>query len=131
MTSPGPRDLYPRTAGSRRVKTITWEARLPVSVYFASSHGAIKWSSRSSGAPARTRATSRNSTLPKEFSTPSKNQAQPPGFDRRNGVPNLRRRSEVDMQKVGFIGLGAMGPPVATLIQKAGFPMVVCDLRED
>src|SRR6266542_1625680 len=35
------------------------------------------------------------------------------------------------MQKVGFVGLGAMGGPVATLIQKAAFPMVVCDLRED
>ena len=35
------------------------------------------------------------------------------------------------MLRVGFIGLGAMGGPVATLIQKAGFPMVVCDLREE
>lgn len=34
------------------------------------------------------------------------------------------------MQTVGFIGLGNMGGPVAGHIQRAGFPMVVCDLRE-
>ena len=33
------------------------------------------------------------------------------------------------MQTVGFIGLGAMGGPVAGHIQRAGFSMVVCDLR--
>lgn len=35
------------------------------------------------------------------------------------------------MLTVGFIGLGHMGGPVATHIQAAGFPMVVCDLREE
>ncbi len=34
------------------------------------------------------------------------------------------------MQTVGFIGLGNMGGPVAGHIQRAGFSMVVCDLRE-
>jgi 3-hydroxyisobutyrate dehydrogenase len=34
------------------------------------------------------------------------------------------------METVGFIGLGNMGAPVARHIQKAGFPMVVYDLRE-
>jgi len=34
------------------------------------------------------------------------------------------------METVGFIGLGNMGGPVAGHIQRAGFPMVVCDLRE-
>lgn len=34
------------------------------------------------------------------------------------------------METVGFIGLGKMGGPVAGHIQKAGYPMVVCDLRE-
>jgi 3-hydroxyisobutyrate dehydrogenase len=33
------------------------------------------------------------------------------------------------MQTVGFIGLGAMGGPVAGHIQRAGFPMIVCDRR--
>lgn len=33
------------------------------------------------------------------------------------------------MQTVGFIGLGAMGGPVAAHIQRAGFPMIVFDLR--
>lgn len=33
------------------------------------------------------------------------------------------------MQTVGFIGLGNMGGPVAGHIQRAGFPMVVYDLR--
>jgi 3-hydroxyisobutyrate dehydrogenase len=33
------------------------------------------------------------------------------------------------METVGFIGLGNMGDPVAGHIQRAGFPMVVCDLR--
>ncbi len=33
------------------------------------------------------------------------------------------------METVGFIGLGNMGGPVAGHIQRAGFPMVVCDLR--
>jgi len=35
------------------------------------------------------------------------------------------------METVGFIGLGNMGGPVAGHIQRAGFPMVVCDLREE
>ncbi len=35
------------------------------------------------------------------------------------------------MQTVGFIGLGAMGGPVAAHIQHAGFPMIVCDLRTE
>ena len=35
------------------------------------------------------------------------------------------------METVGFIGLGAMGGPVAGHIQGAGYPMVVYDLRED
>jgi 3-hydroxyisobutyrate dehydrogenase len=34
------------------------------------------------------------------------------------------------MQTVGFIGLGNMGGPVAGHIQRAGYPMVVYDLRE-
>lgn len=33
------------------------------------------------------------------------------------------------MQTVGFIGLGNMGGPVAGHIQRAGFPLIVCDLR--
>lgn len=35
------------------------------------------------------------------------------------------------MDTVGFIGLGNMGGPVAGHIQRAGFPMVVCDIRAD
>ncbi len=35
------------------------------------------------------------------------------------------------METVGFIGLGKMGGPVAGHIQRAGFPLVVCDLREE
>jgi 3-hydroxyisobutyrate dehydrogenase len=35
------------------------------------------------------------------------------------------------METVGFIGLGAMGGPVAGHIQKAGYPMVVFDLRDE
>ena len=35
------------------------------------------------------------------------------------------------MENVGFIGLGSMGGPVAGHIQRAGFPMVVFDLREE
>ena len=35
------------------------------------------------------------------------------------------------METVGFIGLGAMGGPVAGHIQRAGYPMIVYDLRED
>src|SRR4030095_2883272 len=34
------------------------------------------------------------------------------------------------MDTGGFMGLGNMGGPVAGHIQRAGFPMVVCDLRE-
>ena len=33
------------------------------------------------------------------------------------------------MQTVGFIGVGKMGGPVAGHIQRAGFPMIVHDLR--
>ena len=33
------------------------------------------------------------------------------------------------MQTVGFIGLGNMGGPVAGHIERAGFPMIVCDRR--
>src|SRR5258706_3506975 len=32
--------------------------------------------------------------------------------------------------KIGFIGLGAMGKPMAANIIKAGFELTVCDLRE-
>ncbi|MEK7215447.1 MAG: NAD(P)-dependent oxidoreductase [Chloroflexota bacterium] len=39
--------------------------------------------------------------------------------------------SEDAKETVGFIGLGNMGGPVARLIQKAGFPMVVYDLRRE
>ncbi len=35
------------------------------------------------------------------------------------------------MERVGFIGLGHMGGPVAAHIQRAGFPMVVFDLRDE
>ena len=35
------------------------------------------------------------------------------------------------METVGFIGLGNMGGPVAGHIQRAGFPLVVCDLRRE
>jgi 3-hydroxyisobutyrate dehydrogenase len=35
------------------------------------------------------------------------------------------------MPTVGFIGLGNMGGPVAGHIQRAGFPMIVYDLREE
>ncbi|HEX2929569.1 MAG TPA: NAD(P)-binding domain-containing protein, partial [Candidatus Binatia bacterium] len=34
------------------------------------------------------------------------------------------------MDTVGFMGLGNMGGPVAGHIQRAGLPVVVCDLRE-
>src|SRR5437016_13015253 len=33
--------------------------------------------------------------------------------------------------KIGFIGLGAMGKPMAVNIAKAGFELTVCDLREE
>ena len=35
------------------------------------------------------------------------------------------------METVGFIGLGNMGGGMAGNIQKAGYPMVVFDLREE
>jgi 3-hydroxyisobutyrate dehydrogenase len=35
------------------------------------------------------------------------------------------------METVGFIGLGAMGGPVAGHIQRTGYPMVVYDLRDE
>ncbi|MET0499954.1 MAG: NAD(P)-dependent oxidoreductase [Candidatus Binatia bacterium] len=35
------------------------------------------------------------------------------------------------METVGFIGLGAMGGPVATHIQRAGYPLVVYDVRAE
>jgi 3-hydroxyisobutyrate dehydrogenase-like beta-hydroxyacid dehydrogenase len=35
------------------------------------------------------------------------------------------------METVGFIGLGNMGGPVAGHIQRAGYPMVVYDLRAE
>ena len=35
------------------------------------------------------------------------------------------------METVGFIGLGNMGAPVAGHIQRAGFPLVVFDLRDE
>ena len=34
------------------------------------------------------------------------------------------------METIGFIGLGNLGSPMAQNIQKAGFPMVVYDIRE-
>src|SRR6188474_356914 len=35
------------------------------------------------------------------------------------------------MDRVGFIGLGNMGAPVAGHIQRAGFPLTVYDLRQE
>ena len=35
------------------------------------------------------------------------------------------------METVGFVGLGKMGTPLAVNIQKAGYPMVVYDAREE
>src|SRR4029077_945080 len=35
------------------------------------------------------------------------------------------------METVGFIGLGNMGGPVAGHLQRAGYPMVVYDLRDE
>ena len=35
------------------------------------------------------------------------------------------------METVGFIGLGNMGGGMSNNIQKAGYPMVVFDLREE
>src|SRR5262245_25633108 len=35
------------------------------------------------------------------------------------------------METVGFVGLGAMGGPVAGHIQRAGYPMVVYDVRDE
>jgi 3-hydroxyisobutyrate dehydrogenase len=35
------------------------------------------------------------------------------------------------METVGFIGLGNMGGPVASHIQRAGFPLIVCDVRAE
>src|ERR687892_187780 len=44
---------------------------------------------------------------------------------------NHIRQAGETMETVGFIGLGNMGGPVASHIQRAGFPMVVFDLREE
>ena len=33
--------------------------------------------------------------------------------------------------KIGFIGLGTMGKPMAVNIVKAGFDLTVCDLRDE
>jgi 3-hydroxyisobutyrate dehydrogenase len=41
------------------------------------------------------------------------------------------RQAGETMETVGFIGLGNMGAPVAGHIQRAGFPMLVFDLREE
>jgi 3-hydroxyisobutyrate dehydrogenase len=41
------------------------------------------------------------------------------------------RQAGETMETVGFIGLGNMGGPVAGHIQRAGFPMVVFDLRDE
>ena len=35
------------------------------------------------------------------------------------------------METVGFIGLGNMGGGMAGNIQKADYPMVVCDIRQE
>ena len=35
------------------------------------------------------------------------------------------------MMKVGFIGLGAMGRPMAKNVRKAGFDLVVCDVNQE
>jgi 4-hydroxybutyrate dehydrogenase/sulfolactaldehyde 3-reductase len=35
------------------------------------------------------------------------------------------------MQRIGFVGLGAMGRPIAWRLLQAGYPMTVCDLRAD
>src|SRR6266571_4464430 len=44
---------------------------------------------------------------------------------------NHMRQAGETMETVGFIGLGNMGGPVAGHIQRASFPMVVFDLREE
>src|SRR5438094_4908750 len=44
---------------------------------------------------------------------------------------NHMRQAGETMETVGFIGLGNMGGPVAGHIQRAGFPMIVFDLRKE
>src|SRR2546429_2722234 len=44
---------------------------------------------------------------------------------------NHMRQAGETMETVGFIGLGNMGGPVAGHVQRAGFPMIVFDLREE
>src|SRR2546430_8457958 len=44
---------------------------------------------------------------------------------------NHMRQAGETMETVGFIGLGNMGGPVAGHIQRAGFPIVVFDLRKE
>ena len=35
------------------------------------------------------------------------------------------------VSKVGYIGIGNMGKPIATNVVKGGFDLMVCDLREE
>src|SRR5438128_6303819 len=44
---------------------------------------------------------------------------------------NHMRQAGETMETVGFIGLGNMGGPVAGHVQRAGFPIVVFDLRKE
>jgi 3-hydroxyisobutyrate dehydrogenase len=37
----------------------------------------------------------------------------------------------IEKQRIGFIGLGNMGGPMAKNIAKAGYPLVVFDLRKE
>jgi 3-hydroxyisobutyrate dehydrogenase len=48
---------------------------------------------------------------------------------RKEGIFKLRRRGK--MQKIGFIGLGAMGRPMAKNLAKKGFSLTVFDLVAD
>lgn len=53
------------------------------------------------------------------------------------GVPTLLRKALHDVQgetvigKVAFVGLGTMGKPMAMNIARAGFDLMVYDLREE
>jgi 3-hydroxyacyl-CoA dehydrogenase len=41
------------------------------------------------------------------------------------------REAGVHMKKIGFIGLGIMGRPMAKNLLKKGYDLVVCDIRPE
>ena len=100
----------------------------------ASDPGAVRWSKNGYGQsfPASTAAFVNPQTVWIEFVTRHSRFNHGKRTKRDSHVALAERREDgVSMSKTAFIGLGAMGSPMAANLLKAGHEVTVCDLNPE